>query len=84
MHSITVEVVSAYRVEVEAGHTTLEGLLREERAGIKFPVRVSDDLYEWLRTTAFHARTSINAVVVAALAHAQADATEGTHTTDAD
>jgi len=62
--------IIAYRVEVEAGHTTLEGLLREGRAGIKYPICVSDELYEWLRTTAFHARTSINAVVVTALTHA--------------
>ncbi len=39
---------------------------------VKYNVRVGDDLHEWLRTTAFHARTSINALVVAALTRAHA------------
>jgi hypothetical protein len=30
-------------------------------------VRVDEDLYEWLRTTAFFARVSINTLLIAAL-----------------
>ena len=34
---------------------------------VKYNVRVDNNLYEWLRTTAFYARVSINALLVAAL-----------------
>ncbi len=39
----------------------------------KRSIRVADDLYEWLRETAFCAHVSMNALVVAALRRSHAD-----------
>ncbi len=77
MQSIAVEAITAYRVEWETSHAMREGLPREGGAAVKYLLRLDDDLYEWLRTTAFHARTSINALIVAALTRAHAAQTEG-------
>ncbi len=67
MNSIVLEAVGEYRTAIESGQATLskESLGRE--AVVKYNVRVDDDLYEWLRTTAFYARLSINVLFVAAL-----------------
>lgn len=68
MNSIVLEAVAEYRAAVESGNATPA----KENAGddtvVKYNVRVEDDLYEWLRTTAFYARLSINTLLVAALA----------------
>jgi len=77
MQSIILEGVEAYRVEWEAGHATREGRVLAAGEIVKYNLRLDDDPYEWLRTTAFHARTSINALVVAALACAHADYSQG-------
>lgn len=84
MQSIMLEAIDAYRVEVDAGRTTLEELPGERGATVTYNVHVGDDLYEWLRTTAFYQRTSMTAMIVAALTSAQADHAEGTRATDAD
>lgn len=67
MNSIVLEAVAAYRAGVEAGEIrpSKEGL--DYDSVVKYNVRVDEELYEWLRTTAFYARVSINALLVAAL-----------------
>lgn len=87
MNSIALAAVAAYRNEVEAGRIVLERGAPVQGETVKYNVRVGDDLYEWLRTTAFHARLSINALIVASLARshrerANAD-TMGTMVADA-
>jgi len=72
MNSIALAAVAAYRAEVEAGRIVPERGAPERGEIVKFNLRVGDDLHEWLRTTAFYARTSINALGVAALALAHA------------
>jgi len=78
MQSIAVEAITAYRVEWETSHAMREGLPREGGAAVKYPLRLDDDLYEWLRTTAFHTRRSINALVGDALIRFHAAQAEGT------
>ncbi len=68
MNSIALAAVAASRAEVVAP----EPGAPERGTVVKYNVRVGDELHEWLRTTAFDARTSINALVVAALARAHA------------
>ncbi len=68
MNSIVLESAVEYRRDVEAGTVAPS----KETGGdpdsvVKYNVRVEDDLYEWLRTTAFYARVSINSLLVAAL-----------------
>jgi len=58
---------------VEAGH-----ILPERRAATggertMYNIRLANDLYEWLRTTAFYQRTAMTAMIVAALTRAQAN-----------
>ncbi len=72
MNSIALAAVAAYRAEVEAGQSAPERGAPERGEAVKYNVRVGDELHEWLRTTAFYARTSINALVVAALTRAHA------------
>ncbi len=86
MNSIALSAIVDYRAEVE-GDRTSPPTRRSPSAGetTMYNLRVGDELYEWLRVTAFHARTSIKAQVVAALIQAQAQAThaEEAATTDA-
>ncbi len=72
MSSIVLAAVAAYRIEVEAGRIVPERGAPERGEIVAYNMRVGDDLYKWLRTTAFDARTSINALAVAALALAHA------------
>ncbi len=72
MNSIALAAVAAYRAEVEAGRSAPERGVPARGEMVKYNVRVDDELHEWLRTTAFYARTSINALIVAALARAHA------------
>ncbi len=72
MNSIALAAVAAYRAEVEAGRIVPERGAPERGEAVKYNVRVGDEVHEWLRTTAFYARTSINALVVAALTRAHA------------
>ncbi len=72
MNSIALAAVAAYRAEVEAARIAPERGAPERGAVVKYNVQVGDKLHEWLRTTAFYARTSINALVVAALTRAHA------------
>ncbi len=67
MNSVVLEAIGEYRDAVEAGQAapSKDGLGHEET--IKYNVRVDDNLYEWLRTTAFYARISINVLFVRAL-----------------
>lgn len=78
MNSIALASINAYRAAVEAGGVAPERGTREGDEATKYNVRVGDELYEWLRATAFHARTSINALLVAALARAHAAQTDET------
>jgi len=76
MNSIALAAVAAYRAEVEAAQIAPEPGAPERGEMVKYNVRVGDDLHAWLRTTAFDARTSINALAVAALARAHAATAE--------
>jgi hypothetical protein len=67
MNSIVLEAVADYRTTVEAGEVTPTKGAPERDAIVKYNVRVDEDLYEWLRTTAFFARVSINTLLIAAL-----------------
>ena len=67
MNSIVLEAVADYRTAVEAGAVTPTKGAPERDAIVKYNVRVDEDLYEWLRTTAFFARVSINTLLIAAL-----------------
>ncbi len=78
MTTIVREVVAAYRMEVEAGRIVPEGGVREDGAHAKSVVQLNDETYEWLRTTAFYTRSSINALIIAALTRAQTTQTEET------
>jgi len=84
LSSIVRAAVTAYRTEVEAGRIVPEHDAPECGEIVAYNVRVGDDLYQWLRVTAFDARTSINALGIAALARAHADYAAGTTTTDPD
>jgi len=72
MRSMVLEAVATYRTEVEAGRIAPEHgkVVRSEAAISTYNLRAGAELYEWLRATAFDAHTSINALVVAALARA--------------
>ncbi len=72
MNSIALAAVAAYRAEVEAARIAPERGAPARGETVTYNVRVGDALHEWLRTTAFYARTSINALVVAALTRAHA------------
>jgi len=72
MSSIALAAMEGYRTEVEAGRIVPERGVPERSEIATYNVRVGDDLYQWLRTTAFDARTSINVLGVAALARAHA------------
>ncbi len=72
MNSIVLESVAAYRANLDAtggapGQATLDG-----GPQVKYNVRLDNDTYEWLRTTAFYARVSINSMICAALAQEHA------------
>lgn len=67
MNSIVLEAVTEYRNAVESGEVSPSKEGAEPGAVVKYNVRVEDDLYEWLRTTAFYARVSINALLIVAL-----------------
>ncbi len=77
MTSVALAAITAYRAEVEGGHITRERLPRVGGETTVYSIQLDDDRYEWLRTTAFQARTSMNALVVAALTRAHAAQTEG-------
>jgi len=84
MNNISLAAISVYRAEWEAGRTTLKGRASVDGEIVVYNVHLDNDTYAWLRTTARHARSSINALLVAALTRAHADHAEGTTTTDAD
>jgi hypothetical protein len=84
MNSIVLESVAAYRTAVNAGQITpSKETGAEHDTVVKYNVRVDEDLYEWLRTTAFYARVSINTLLISALVRFRAaheDDTPGTIT----
>jgi hypothetical protein len=68
MNSIVLEAAEDYRRAVDAGEVSpSKETGAEPDAVVKYNVRVEDELYEWLRTTAFYARVSINSLLIAAL-----------------
>ncbi len=83
MNSIVLEAVAASRADLDAGQGAPGQPPRDGGRQVAYNVRLDTDTYNWLRTTAFYARTSINALIVAALARAQADHAEGTAAPDA-
>lgn len=68
MNSIVLEAVVEYRVAIDGGEVAPAKESPSDDTVVKYNVRVEDDLYEWLRTTAFYARLSINTLLIAALA----------------
>ncbi len=71
MNSIAVEAVRAYGLEVEDGRFAPDHKVVVGGNKVLHPVRLDNDLYEWLRTTASHQRTSMTTLMVAALVHAR-------------
>jgi len=68
MNSIVLSAVGEYREAIESGQATPSADQRGTSGDtVKYNVRVDDDLYEWLRTTAFYARLSINTLVATSL-----------------
>lgn len=68
MNSIVLEAAGEYRAAIDAGRIVpSKDSGAEPDTVVKYNVRVEDELYEWLRTTAFYARVSINSLLVAAL-----------------
>ncbi len=72
MNSLGLTALADYRTALAAGAVTLDKESRDGADSTKFNLRVADDLYEWLRATAFYARVSMNTVVAAALRHSYA------------
>jgi len=69
MNSIVLEAIDALRHESADVTTPLAlPVTPGTSGGVKFNVRLSDKLYEWLRTKAFNSRGSINQLLIAALA----------------
>ncbi len=75
INSVVLEAVVAYRADPDAsGGVPGPGQpMRDGERQVMYNVRLDDDLYTWLRTTAFSARVSINSLIGAALACASAD-----------
>jgi len=68
MNSIVLTAVSEYRETIESGQVAPSADQRGASGDtVKYNVRVDDDLYEWLRTTAFYACLSINTLVATSL-----------------
>ena len=68
MNSIVLEAAADYRADVEKGAATpARAPVGDHESVVKYNVRVETDLYEWLRTTAFYARLSINTLLINAL-----------------
>ncbi len=67
MNSIVVVAAGEYRTAVQAKDVAPSRETIDTGSTVKYNVRVDDDLYEWLRTTAFYERLSINALLLAAL-----------------
>lgn len=68
MNSIVIEAGNDYRRAIDSGTlmpAKTEG--GDQDSAVKYNVRVEEDLYEWLRTTAFYARLSINTLLINAL-----------------
>ena len=78
LNSIVLEALAAYQIELAArgGAPGAAGAPRQAtRDGgpqVMYNVRLDTATYAWLRATAVHAHTSINALVGAALIQAQA------------
>jgi len=81
MNSIALAAITVYRAELEAGRIMMDRRPREGET-VQYNLYIGDDLGGWLRTTALHAHTSINAMVIAALIHAHTDRMEGAAATD--
>ena len=77
MTRIVREAVAAYRVEVEAGRIVPgPGRLARARGRPTYSLSLDAETHAWLRTTAFYAHTSLNALLVAALTRASGAQTE--------
>ncbi len=67
MNSVALAAMGDYRAAIDAGQAKPDKSQAESAGVTKYNVRVDDDLYEWLRTTAFYAHLSINTLVVTSL-----------------
>ena len=74
MNTVVVEAVRAYRTEVENGRFAPDHRVLVGGAKVTYPAHVDNEMYEWLRTTAFHQRSSMTTLIVAALVQAQMSA----------
>lgn len=72
MNSVTFAALADYRAAFAAGEVALGKEPDDGADTTKYTVRAADDLYEWLRETAFYARVSMNSVVVVALRRSRA------------
>ncbi len=76
MNTVVVEAVRTYRTEVENGRFAPDHRVLVGGAKVTYPAHVDNEMYEWLRTTAFHQRSSMTTLIVAALVHAQMSTAE--------
>lgn len=68
MNSIVLQAIAEMQGETPEVDTPLAlPVIEGTSGGVKFNVRLSDNLYEWLRTKAFNSRGSINQLLIAAL-----------------
>ncbi len=67
MNSITLAALIDYRMTRAVGAAAPGTEPPASADTTTYVVRVPDDLYEWLRATAFSAHVSMNSVVIAAL-----------------
>jgi predicted HicB family RNase H-like nuclease len=69
MNSIVLEAIDSMRRQSLDLTTPLAlPVTAGTSGGVKFNVRLSENVYEWLRTKAFNSRGSINQLLIAALA----------------
>ncbi len=80
MNSIVLEAVATYRADLDASGGAPEQTTFDGGPQVKYNVRLDNNTYEWLRTTAFYARVSINSMICVALVRERAAHAESTTT----
>jgi len=69
MNSIVLEAITDLQTESKTSVPLTLLVTPGTSGGVKFNVRLSEETYEWLRTVAFDCRSSINQLLIGALAN---------------
>lgn len=69
MNSIVLEAISDLQTESKTSVPLTLLVTPGTSGGVKFNVRLTEETYEWLRTVAFDCRSSINQLLIGALAN---------------